>query len=99
MEAMDFEANPEEIECEAVHEDVPKEEAAVQNARALKKWHGDWHLAVRRCSELKKLTQGNGGSRKKLAAKSRGMTHRAGVPWHKGRSYIGPTVKQRQWKK
>jgi hypothetical protein len=26
-----------------VHEEVPKEEAAVETARALKKRYGDWH--------------------------------------------------------
>jgi hypothetical protein len=60
-----LEANPEEIVSEAVHEEVPKEDATVKTFRALKKPHGDWHLAVRRCCQLKKLAQGNGGSREK----------------------------------
>jgi hypothetical protein len=87
-EPIDLEANPEDIECEAVHEEVPKEEVTVKNARALKKWHGDRHLAVRRCSQLRKWTQDNCGSRKKLAATNRGMIHRAGAAWHKGCRYM-----------
>jgi hypothetical protein len=57
----------EELESEAEHEEVPKEEAAVETFGALKKWYGDWHLAVRRCGQPKKWTKGNGGSQKKLA--------------------------------
>jgi hypothetical protein len=33
----------------AVHEEVPKEEATVETFGALKKWHGDCHIAVVRC--------------------------------------------------
>jgi hypothetical protein len=40
-EAMDLEATAEEMESEVVHEEVPKEEAAVKNFRALKKRHRD----------------------------------------------------------
>jgi hypothetical protein len=36
-----------EVEAIAVHEKVPKEEAAVKTSRALKKWHGDQQLAIR----------------------------------------------------
>jgi hypothetical protein len=35
-----------EIESIVVHEEVPKEEAAVKTVRALKERCGDWHLAV-----------------------------------------------------
>jgi hypothetical protein len=41
-----MEANPEGIECVTVHEEVPKEEASVKTLGALKKRHGDQHLAV-----------------------------------------------------
>jgi hypothetical protein len=41
-----MEANPDEMKSVTVHEEVPKEEAAVKSFGALKKWHGDWHLAV-----------------------------------------------------
>jgi uncharacterized protein YqfA (UPF0365 family) len=74
MEATDLEANPEEMESKAVHQ-ISKEEATVQTVRALKKRHGDWNLAVGGFEKLKKRTQGNGGSRKKLAATYRGMNH------------------------
>jgi hypothetical protein len=36
-----------DVEAIAVYEKVPKEEAAVKTSRALKKWHGDQHLAIR----------------------------------------------------
>jgi hypothetical protein len=41
------EPTSEEIESEAEHEEVPKEEAAAETFGALKKWHGDQHLAVK----------------------------------------------------
>jgi hypothetical protein len=46
-EATDLEANPEEIESDLEHEEVPIEEAAVETSGALKERYGDWHLAVR----------------------------------------------------
>jgi hypothetical protein len=36
-----MEANPEEMKSVAVHEEVPKEEAAVETVRALNKLYGD----------------------------------------------------------
>jgi hypothetical protein len=39
-EATDLEANPEEIRSDAVHEEVPKENAVVKTIRAQKKQHG-----------------------------------------------------------
>jgi hypothetical protein len=47
MEAMDLEVNPEEMESEAKHEEVPKEEATVKTSGALKEQYGDCHIAVR----------------------------------------------------
>jgi hypothetical protein len=41
-----MEANPEEIESVMVHEEAPKEEAAVQTFGALKKRNGDRHLVL-----------------------------------------------------
>jgi hypothetical protein len=41
-----MEANPEEMKSLTVHEEVPKEEAAVETFGALKEWYGDWHPAV-----------------------------------------------------
>jgi hypothetical protein len=68
-EATGFEAIPEEMKSVAVQED-----AAVGTGRALNKRHGDRNLAVGRRGKPKERTQGNGGSRKKLAAARRGMT-------------------------
>jgi hypothetical protein len=81
------EVNPAEMESEAVHEEISKEEAAVKSFGALKKQHGDRHLAVGRCGKLKEQTQGKGGSWKKLAAACRGITHHAGVAWCKGHGH------------
>jgi hypothetical protein len=76
-EAMDLEVNPEEIESKVEHEEVPKEEATVETFGALKEQYRDRHLAVGRCQQQNKLTQGNGGSWKKLAAACRWLTHHA----------------------
>jgi hypothetical protein len=89
-EATDLEAHPEERESEAVHEEVPKEEAAVQSVVALKKRHGDRNLAVGCRRKPKKRTQGNGGSRKKFAATGRGMNRRVIPARRKGHGHQGP---------
>jgi hypothetical protein len=68
---------------------IPKEEATVETVRALKKWHKYRHLTVRHCGQLLKWTQGNGGSRKKLAAACRGMNQRAIPSWFKFHSRKG----------
>jgi hypothetical protein len=54
--AKDLEANPKETECEVKHEEVPKEEAAVESFGALKEWYRDQHLAVRCHGQPKKWT-------------------------------------------
>jgi hypothetical protein len=95
MKAMNLEASPEEIESEVEHEEVPEEEAAVETLGALKKWYGARDLAVGCRWQLKKQTQGDCGSWKKLAAACREITRHAGVLWHKGRGHIGPAVEQR----
>jgi hypothetical protein len=41
MEATDLESNPEEIESESEHQEVPKEEAMVETIRALEDRYGD----------------------------------------------------------
>jgi hypothetical protein len=76
-----------EIQSAAVHEEVPREERTV---RALKKRYGDKHLAVGYHQQLKKWTQGDGGSRKKLAATCRGMTRHAIPAPRKGHGCQGP---------
>jgi hypothetical protein len=83
-EATNLDANPEEIESKAMHEEVPKEEAAVKPVKALKKWHGDRNLAIGRRQQPKKRSQGSGGFHKKLATACRLMTRRAGTAWHMG---------------
>jgi hypothetical protein len=75
-----------EVEPEAERDEVPKQEAAVETVRVLKKRHGDRHLASRRSGQMKKRTQGSGGSRKKLAAACRGMTRSAIPGKRKGQS-------------
>jgi hypothetical protein len=94
-DATDLVANPEEKESATVHKEVPKEEAAVKPVRALKKRHGDRHLAVEGRGKPKKRTQGDGGSRKKLAAARRGMTRRVVPARRKGRGHKGPAVEKR----
>jgi hypothetical protein len=79
------EANPEEIQSEAVHREVPKEEAAEKSSGVLKKRHRGRHLAAGRRSQPEGKTRGNCGSRKEFAAARRGMTRRAGVARRKGR--------------
>jgi hypothetical protein len=69
------ETTPLEVGSVAVHVDVSKEEATVESFGALKKWHMDRHLARRHHEELKRRTQCDGGSWKKLAATCGGMTH------------------------
>jgi hypothetical protein len=46
MEAINLEANPEEIQSKSKLQEDPKEEAAVEYFRVLKKLYGDWYQAV-----------------------------------------------------
>jgi hypothetical protein len=96
--ATDLEANPEEIESESVHHEVPEEEAAVETIRVLEYRYGDRHIAVGRRRQSKKWTQGDGGSRKKLAAARRRMTRHTVPARRKGRGHRGPTVERRRRK-
>jgi hypothetical protein len=68
-----------EVDSVVVHQEVPKEEVAMDTFGALKKRHGDRHLAVGR----RRRTQGNGGSREKLAVACRGVIRCAGIARHK----------------
>jgi hypothetical protein len=47
------------------------------------KQHRDWHLAAGRRGEPKELTQGDCGSRRKLAATCRKVYRHARVAWRK----------------
>jgi hypothetical protein len=89
-----MEANPEEMKSVVEHREVPKE-AAVGTIRALEDRYGDRHLAVECRRQPKKQIQGDGGSRKKLAAALRQMTCHAVPAWHKGRGHKGPIVEKR----
>jgi hypothetical protein len=54
----DLEANPEKKESVVVHEEVPKEETAVETFGALKERYWDRHIAVRRRDLPKKTDPG-----------------------------------------
>jgi hypothetical protein len=69
---------------EVVHEEVPKEEVALETVRALKEPSEERHVAVRRLGQPKKQTNCNGGSRKKLTTACRGMT-RPAIPTRRKR--------------
>jgi hypothetical protein len=49
----------------AEHQEVPKEEAAVETIGALEDRYGDRHLAIGCLRQPKKWTQGDGGYQKK----------------------------------
>jgi hypothetical protein len=90
VEGMDVEVNPEEKEVVAEQKEDPKEGAAVETVGAL----GDRYLAVGCLQQPKKWTQGNGGSRKKLATARRRMTRCAVSARHKERSHKRLTVEK-----
>jgi hypothetical protein len=87
--AMDLEANPGEKESGAVHEEVPKEHAAVKPVGGLRKWHRGQHLAAGRHGQPEEGTWGNYGFWKKLVAARGRMTRHAGVAQHKGHRLQG----------
>jgi hypothetical protein len=68
----------------------PNEEAAVETIRTLKDQYEDQHLAIGCLQQPTKLTQGDGGSRKKLAAACRRMTCHAIPAPRKGHGHQGP---------
>jgi hypothetical protein len=76
-EATDLKANPEEMQSEAEHREVPKEHATVEAGRAPNKRHRSRNLAEERRGQPEERTQGNCGPRKKLVAAGMRMTHRA----------------------
>jgi hypothetical protein len=77
------EINPEKMEFESEHWDVPKEDAIVKPVKERKKRHRGRKIAAGRRGEPKKLTRGNCGSRRKLAATCRKVSRRARVAWRK----------------
>jgi hypothetical protein len=63
MEATDFMGNPEEMECESEHREVPKEDVVVKPVKGRKKRHRGGKLAARRRGGSKEFTRGDCGSR------------------------------------
>jgi hypothetical protein len=88
-EAMNLEAKPEKIQSEAENEEVPKEEVTVETFGALERY-GDRHLIVQSRGQLKKRTQANSESWKKLAAARRRLTCSAIPAQRKGHSHQRP---------
>jgi hypothetical protein len=84
IKEMEKEIKAGEGEIIAEHQEVPKEEAAVEMIGGLKERYGDRHLAVGRRRQLKSRTQDSDGSRKKLVAARRRTTRPAGAVPRKG---------------
>jgi hypothetical protein len=74
---------PEDKESESEHREVPNEYAVVKPVSGRKKRHRGPKQAAGRRGEPKKLTRGDCGSRKKLAAACRKVSRRATVAWRK----------------
>jgi hypothetical protein len=89
-------ADLEEIESESEHQEVPREEAAVETIGTLEDRYAFRHLDVGCRRQPKKRTRGYGGSRKKLATARRRMTRRAVPAPFKGWGHKGPTVEKRR---
>jgi hypothetical protein len=77
------ELNLEDMESEVEYWEVPMEDVAVKSSGTIKKWRRGQHLVAGRCGEPKEVTRGTCGSRKKLAATCRKVSHCARVAWHK----------------
>jgi hypothetical protein len=65
------------------HQDIPKGEAAVMPVGEPWKWCRVCNFDAERRQKRKESTQGNRGSRRKLAATHRKMSYRAKVAWRK----------------
>jgi hypothetical protein len=87
VKTTDFEANPEEKESVAEHQEVPSEEAAVGTIGALEDRYGDRYLVACCLRQTNKLTEGDDGSRQKLGR----LLTRRGIPaLRKGCGRRGP---------
>jgi hypothetical protein len=82
-----MEPNPEIMQSEAEHQEIPKERAIVKPVGGRMRRNTGWHLAAERREKPKD------GLRKKLAAAGRKMTRCAGVARRK-ESHKGPAVEQ-----
>jgi hypothetical protein len=100
-EATDLKVNPEEMESELEHWEVSQGVAAMKSSGTMKKQHRGRHLAAECCGKPKELTRGDSGSRRKLAATYRKVSHSARVAWHRRNSVrqsIRAKVERRIWK-
>jgi hypothetical protein len=68
------ESTPVEMANIGAHPDVPNEQAEVETVRVLEDRYGNRPLAIGRHQPLKKQTQSDGGSQKKLATSCRWPT-------------------------
>lgn len=91
-------AGLEETESESEPQEVSKEETAVETIGALEDQYGDRYLAVGRHRQPKKRTQGDGGSRKNLAAPRRQVTSLAVPAPLNGRDHEGLAAEKRRRK-
>jgi hypothetical protein len=71
------------LESESEHREVPNEDAVVKPVRGRKKRQRGRKQAAGQHGELKELIRGDCGSRKKLAAACREVSHSATVAWRK----------------
>jgi hypothetical protein len=81
MGVTDFKRNPEEMECESEHQEVPKKEAPVMPAKGLRKRRGDRNLAAGHHQKPKGRIQASCESQKRLTVACRKMTCCARVAW------------------
>jgi hypothetical protein len=77
------EKNPGMTQSIEEHQDVPNEDVTVMPVKGLKKRRRVWKSTAERRGEPKELNQGNCGSRRKLDAACRKVSHRATVAWRK----------------
>jgi hypothetical protein len=70
-----------DMEPEAEHWEIPKEDAIVKPIEGQRKRRRDQNLAMEHHKKPKERTQGYCGSQKRVTVASRRMTHCAGVAW------------------
>jgi hypothetical protein len=81
--ATETKLNPGLMQSREEHQDIPKGEAAVMLVREPRKRSRVCILAAERSQKRKERTQGNHGSRMKLATACRKVSRCAKVAWHK----------------
>jgi hypothetical protein len=83
---METEPDPGMMQSAAEHQVSPKEDAVVNLVKGQNKWHRGKKPAAGRCGEPKKITRGDYGARRKLAAACMKVSSCATVVWQKGTS-------------